>query len=45
MGGRTWVNVVFDTGSDWLVVHGKQCETCKPNNYDPDLSGKSLGRP
>jgi hypothetical protein len=45
MGGRTDVNLVFDTGSDWLVVAGSQCDTCKVNDYNPEFSGKSFGRP
>lgn len=32
------LNVVYDTGSDWLVVEGKTCAVrsiCKGNVYDP----------
>lgn len=32
------LNVVYDTGSDWLVVEGKTCamrSICKGNVYDP----------
>jgi len=35
MGARfTAMNVVFDTGSDWLLVQGKSCASCKGNKYD-----------
>ena len=29
---------MFDTGSDWLVVEGSQCEDCQGNKYDPSTS-------
>lgn len=32
------MNVVFDTGSDWLVIEGVDCETCLGNRYNPDTS-------
>ena len=28
------MNVVFDTGSDWLAVEGKGCKNCLGNLYD-----------
>ena len=32
--------MVWDTGSDWLVVASQQCETCNGQKYDSrqDLS-------
>lgn len=32
------LDVVYDTGSDWLVVEGKDCAVrsiCKGNTFDP----------
>ena len=29
------MDVVFDTGSDWLVVEGKNCSNCEGNTYNP----------
>ena len=40
MGGKTNMNLVFDTGSDWLVVQGKDCSSCKGNKFDPFITGK-----
>ena len=31
-------NVLFDTGSDWLVLEGRDCKNCKDNKYDPNTS-------
>lgn len=28
------MNVVFDTGSDWLVVKASSCLTCTGTNFD-----------
>lgn len=28
------MRVVFDTGSDWLVIEGVNCTNCKNNTYD-----------
>ena len=28
------MNVVFDTGSDWLVVQGSTCDNCEGGKYD-----------
>ena len=28
------VQVIYDTGSDWLVVESKYCRTCLKNSYD-----------
>lgn len=43
------MDVVFDTGSDWLVLDGSQCETCTGyNRYDgatgSKLSDKQVSR-
>jgi len=35
------MNVVFDTGSDWLVVQGKDCESCLGRKFD----GAEFGQP
>lgn len=34
MGKITKMDVVFDTGSDWLVVEGSNCTSCQGNTYD-----------
>ena len=34
MGGNTLMDVVYDTGSDWLVVEGSDCASCEGNTYD-----------
>ena len=34
MGRFTPMNVLFDTGSDWLVIEDVNCETCEDNKYD-----------
>lgn len=34
MGGNTLMDVVYDTGSDWLVVEGSDCSNCEGNTYD-----------
>ena len=31
-------DVVYDTGSDWIVVEGKSCTNCPGKNYDPATS-------
>ena len=28
------MDVVFDTGSEWLVIEGKDCKTCDGDKYD-----------
>jgi hypothetical protein len=30
--------VLFDTGSDWLLLEGRDCENCKGARYDPNTS-------
>jgi hypothetical protein len=32
------MKVVYDTGSDWLVIETKECKNCLSNKYDPKLS-------
>ena len=34
------VEVVWDTGSDWLVVNSANCRTCTEDGYDPKTSTK-----
>ena len=38
MGGVTELDVVYDTGSDWLVIESKTCPTCEGDKYDLDNS-------
>ena len=38
MGKLTKMDVVYDTGSDWLVVEGSDCSTCEGNTYDISVS-------
>jgi len=33
--------VVYDTGSDWLVVEASTCGTCLGDNYDESTSTES----
>ena len=43
---ETTLNVVYDTGSDWLVVEGRDCgarSICKGNTFDPVQSGSYRG--
>lgn len=35
MGGTTTFDVVYDTGSDWLVIDGVDCSSCEGNKYNP----------
>lgn len=40
MGGNVLMDVVYDTGSDWLVIEGSDCTDCEGNKYDTnDSSG------
>ena len=32
------MQVIFDTGSDWLVLEAKACSNCLKNSYDAHLS-------
>ena len=34
MGGTTMLDVVYDTGSDWLVIESETCSNCEGNKYD-----------
>ena len=36
------MDVVFDTGSDWLVIEAHHCENCEGNTYDVS-GGKQVG--
>ena len=35
------MNVIYDTGSDWVVLEGSSCANCKGNTYDPTTSNLS----
>lgn len=39
-------DVIYDTGSDWVVVEGSQCRNCQGNTYNPlsSSSSKNLGK-
>jgi hypothetical protein len=39
--GSVPMDVIYDTGSDWLVMEGKNCTNCDDNTYDPDTSDNS----
>lgn len=32
------LEVIYDTGSDWMAIEAKECETCLNNTYDADES-------
>lgn len=34
MGKSTELDVVFDTGSDWLVIESSSCDSCEDDKYD-----------
>jgi hypothetical protein len=34
------MEVLFDTGSDWLVIYSSKCKNCNGNKYDPKTSKK-----
>ena len=38
MGKLTKMDVVYDTGSDWLVVESSECTNCEGNTYDISTS-------
>jgi len=38
MGKLTKMDIVYDTGSDWLVVEGSECSNCEGNTYDIEPS-------
>ena len=37
-------NLIYDTGSDWVVVSSAQCSSCKGSEekYDPEASNNYL---
>jgi len=37
---QTNMSVVFDTGSDWMVVQGSTCVNCEGGVFNADASGK-----
>jgi hypothetical protein len=37
----TVMDVVYDTGSDWLAVEGSECKTCAGNTYDGSAGTKT----
>jgi len=37
------MDVIYDTGSDWLAVEGSTCSTCEGNKYNGTTSGKKVG--
>jgi hypothetical protein len=37
----TVVDVVYDTGSDWLAVEGSECKTCQGNTFDGSKGTKT----
>lgn len=36
--GSTLIDVVFDTGSDWLVIGDSECSNCNGNTYNTTQS-------
>ena len=34
MGQLSKMDVIYDTGSDWLVIEGSDCSTCEGNTYN-----------
>ena len=40
----TPMDVVFDTGSDWLVIEDNQCEECEGNTFNGNTGVRSGGR-
>ena len=32
------MRVIYDTGSDWLLIEGRDCENCKGSRYDSNTS-------
>lgn len=31
-------DVIYDTGSDWVVVEGKNCTNCQGDVYEPETA-------
>jgi hypothetical protein len=36
---RTVLDVVYDTGSDWLSIEGSNCSNCQGDTFDGSASG------
>ena len=36
------MDIIYDTGSDWLVMEGSECTNCDDNVYDPATSTASV---
>jgi len=36
------LHVVFDTGSDWLVLEGDKCKECQGDTFNGNISGVKL---
>jgi len=34
------MNVIFDTGCDWVLVYGTKCKTCVGRRFSPTKSTK-----
>ena len=32
------MKLIYDTGSDWMVVEGRDCKDCEGARYDPNTS-------
>lgn len=32
------MKLIYDTGSDWMVVEGRDCKDCMGARYDPNTS-------
>ena len=32
------MQLIYDTGSDWMVVEGRDCVNCEGGRYDPNTS-------
>lgn len=39
--GQEEFDVIYDTGSDWVTIEGKNCTNCKGNTYDSTKSSES----
>jgi hypothetical protein len=33
------IDVIYDTGSDWLAVEGANCSNCEGDTFDAQASG------
>lgn len=42
--GETYtpLDLVFDTGTDWLAVEAFDCEVCEGNTFNADFSGRRV---